>query len=421
MTIDEGPPAAGQPHVIVRLAGALSRALTAGADAPAWSMTADEQRAALVELAGVEAQLCELRLRVLAAADANDVGKVNGSSSTAAWVAHATHQERSEAHRDARLATALDTEFTATREALATGRVNEAQARVIVHAVQALPERATADVRRQAETHLLAQASEHDAKDLKVLGRAIFEVIDPDAADAAEGKRLAKEDAEAARKTWLRLRDNGDGTHSGSFKIPDLHAAMLRKALQALTSPRRLGQRRHGADDAPLPTPDLLGRGFCELLERYPLDRLPYAGGVNATVVVSMTLDQLRAELAAASLDTGGRISAGQARRLACEAGIIPVVLGGGSQPLDVGRRSRLHTEPQRVALAVRDGGCTAETCDRPASWCHAHHDITWADGGHTNVKDGRLLCPWHHGKAHDPAYRMTRLPGGRVAFSRRQ
>jgi hypothetical protein len=407
--------------VIVRLAGALSRALTAGADAPAWSMTAEEQRSALVELAGVEAQLCELRMRVLAAADANDVGKVNGSSSTAAWVAHATRQERVQAHRDVKLATALDQAFTATQDALAVGRVNEAQARAIVDALQALPDRATTADRARAETHLLAEAAERDAKDLKVLGRRIFEVLDPEAAEAEEGKKLAKEDAEAARQTWLRLRDNGDGTHSGSFKIPGLHAAMLKKALQALTSPRRLGKGRCGADGATLPGPELLGRGFCEFLERYPVDRLPHAGGVNATVVVTMTIDQLRAELGAAALDTGGRISASQARRLACEAGIIPVVLGGASQPLDVGRKRRFHTEPQRAAMAVRDGGCTAQTCDRPASWCHAHHDLPWSEGGHTTVKDGRLLCPWHHGKAHDPGYRMSRLPDGKVSFTRRQ
>ena len=82
-----------------------------------------------------------------------------------------------------------------------------------------------------------------------------------------------------------------------------------------------------------------------------------------------MTLDQLLADLDAAgvcTLDTGGQISAAEARRLACSAGIIPMVLGGKSQVLEMGRKRRFHTEPMRIAMGVRDGGCTTEHCDVP-------------------------------------------------------
>ena len=96
----------------------------------------------------------------------------------------------------------------------------------------------------------------------------------------------------------------------------------------------------------------------------------------------------------AAPLDTGERISPGQARRLACEAGLIPVVLDGASEVLDVGRKARFHTTPMRIALTIRDGGCTTTGCDWPPGLCHVHHDLPWAHGGGTSVKDGRLLCP---------------------------
>ena len=98
-----------------------------------------------------------------------------------------------------------------------------------------------------------------------------------------------------------------------------------------------------------------------------------------------MTLDQLMAKLDAAgvcTLDTGGRISATEARRLACSAGIIPMVLGGRGQVLDVGRKRRLHTEAMRLAMGVRDGGCTAVDCEVPPGLCHAHHDNPWSEGG---------------------------------------
>ncbi len=133
-----------------------------------------------------------------------------------------------------------------------------------------------------------------------------------------------------------------------------------------------------------------------------------------------MDLATLLGGLKAASLDTGERISADQARRLACEAGIIPAVLGGASQVLDLGRKRRFHTTSQRIALALEQGGCTAQGCDWPPGMCHAHHDTPWSRGGPTSVRQGRLLCPRHHARAHDPTYEMTKLPGGKVAFTRR-
>ncbi len=185
---------------------------------------------------------------------------------------------------------------------------------------------------------------------------------------------------------------------------------MLRKMIQSLTQPvTDPGQR--------LPGPVEHGVAFCDLLERIPAKSLPRSGGCSATVVVTMTLDQLLSGLGAAELDTGGQISATEARRLACTAGIIPVVLGGLSQVLDVGRRRRFHTESMRVAMSIRDRGCTANGCERPPAMCHAHHDQPWSKGGLTNVVSGRLLCGHHHRRIHDPAYDTAHHPNGRVSF----
>ncbi len=141
---------------------------------------------------------------------------------------------------------------------------------------------------------------------------------------------------------------------------------------------------------------------------------------MSATVVVTMTLETLMGGLKAAQLDTGHRISPGLARKLACEAGIIPAVLGTKSQVLDLGRKTRFHTEPQRIALMLEQGGCTVQGCDAPPGMCHAHHDQPWSQGGTTDLTNGRLLCPRHHARAHDPAYETARLPNGKVRFHRR-
>ena len=162
-----------------------------------------------------------------------------------------------------------------------------------------------------------------------------------------------------------------------------------------------------------------MGRAFAELLQRYPAKRLPKAGGLNATLVVMMSLDTLMGGLKAAQLDTGHTISPSLARKLACEAGIIPAVLDGDSQVLDLGRKRRFHNQAQRIVAIIEQGGCIVEGCDAPPGLCHLHHPIPWHVGGETN-RDGQLICPRHHARAHDPAYTMTKLPTGRVAFHRR-
>ena len=87
---------------------------------------------------------------------------------------------------------------------------------------------------------------------------------------------------------------------------------------------------------------------------------------------------------------------------MACDAEIIPMVLGGDSEPLDVGRGERLYTRAQRLALIARDRECTWPGCTVPASWCDVHHTVHWCRGGHTSVETGALLCQKHHTEVHD-------------------
>ena len=331
-----------------------------------------------------------------------------------------------------KLAKALETSCAATGAALAAGVINDAQARAIVKAVTALPASVTEHDRRRVDAHLVSIAHEHDAADLALLGKKAFEILDPDAADEKLGKQLADEEREARRHTYLKLRDNGDGTVSGSFKIPGLHGAMLTKALEAFVAPRRVGAegRRH-TDGTPLNRTELLGMGLCELVERYPLSRVPRAGGANATVVVTMTLEQLTSGLGAAELDTGGHVSAGEARRLACAAGVIPAVLGGRSEVLDLGRRQRLHSPAQRLALTLRGRHCTEEHCRRPASWCppqqaldrwRSHHRGRWPPALPVAPPPGsrRRLRPHHVAQRRRAVHPAAIGPASSSAASRR-
>jgi hypothetical protein len=415
------------PHRLLAVARAVDSALAEAGETGAWSMSAEEQRETLLVVDRIQSRVSELGLRVLNAARINDVGVEAGATSTAAWLAHNTRQTRARCQASARLAEALDERYDATREALAAGRVNTDQAEVIFKAVDALTREhddLPPDVHARAEAHLLDLAERFDAGQLRRLGKRLFEVVCPEAADKAEGEALAKEEERARRSASLTMRDNGDGTVEGRFKLPTLHAALLKKALEALTSPRRLGEGRIDPKTGKkIPYEVLLGQGFMELLENHlnPAG-LPSQGGSPFTLVITMGIEALMTGIGVATLETGERISAGEARRLACRAGIIPMVLDGESVVLDMGREQRLFDRYQRIAMAQQYGGCAAESCDRPPSWTEAHHRHPWHQGGRTDLEDGLPLCPPHHHMAdHPDRWDMRTMPSGRVRFSRRQ
>ncbi|WP_310298723.1 HNH endonuclease signature motif containing protein [Nocardioides marmoribigeumensis] len=134
---------------------------------------------------------------------------------------------------------------------------------------------------------------------------------------------------------------------------------------------------------------------------------------------MTMTLASLLGGLAPGVLDTGTLISPGEARRLAAEHGLIPVVLGTKSEVLDVGSKARFHTQAMRIGLRVQHRTCTVQGCTVPAAWCHAHHKTPWALSRRTSLADGTLVCGPHHRKIHHPAYTTTYDPGGTTHLTR--
>ena len=417
-------------HPVVDFAGRLSARLDELAGVPVWSMSPEEHREALRVIARDEAKLAALKLRVLVEADKSGSTDQHGAGTAADWLAGETRQVRREARSDLKLGKSLE-RYAAVSAAMDEGSVNLAQARVITGALDQLPTSGEfavdATQLAEAERHLIGLAADHDAKRLRLLGARIFEVLAPELAEKFEGRKLEQEEARARRRTSFTMWEDDEGICHGRFAIPHLHGEMLRKMILAISSYGRPTSRPDAAGaggiDPDLPTPVRHGLAFTQLIESTCATDLPKSGGCGATVVVTMTLEQLLAKLDSAgvcTLDTGGRISAAEGRRLACMAGIIPMVLGGKSQVLDVGRKRRLHSEAMRLAMGVRDGGCTAEGCETPPGMCHAHHDIPWSEGGSTNMATGRLLCPHHHRRIHDPNYEVTRLPGGKVSFHRR-
>jgi hypothetical protein len=118
----------------------------------------------------------------------------------------------------------------------------------------------------------------------------------------------------------------------------------------------------------------------------------PSTGRQVPHITMTIDFDALTQAVSAAALDFGGPVGPAVARRLLCDAQIMPVVLGGDGLVLDVGRAERTFPPHLRRALALRDGGCAWPGCDRPPGWCDAHHILWWLHGDETCLLNGVLL-----------------------------
>lgn len=410
-------------HPVLRCAREVDAALDRVADVEPMFMSTPEKAAALEELARVGDRLHGLLLRVMASGD--DVALDDGMRSAASWLAHRTRRSRGSAATAGRLAEALDERWRQVQESVLEGRVNIEQARVIAQALDDLPADLEPEILVKAEAHLVAEAGHYGPDKLRILGRKVLEVVAPDVYDDQERRRLEDEERRARQRTRLTMRRRGDGTTDVHIRVSDAVAGRLKTYLEAYASPRRAHlepdvDRIDPDTGRRVPYPVLLGQAFCALLEAIPSRRLPHHGGASTSVVVTIGLEALRDRVGAAGLNTGDRISAAEAMRLACNASIMPLVLGGKGQPLHLGRARRLFDKAQRTAMAVRDGECRAHGCDIPAEWTEAHHLDPWSCGGRTDIEDGILLCSWHHQRAHDADFVQSRMPNGDVRFRRR-
>jgi Domain of unknown function (DUF222) len=408
------------PHPLVSCVDAIEAALkeVAGVD-PAFLGTGDKA-GVLVRLHALEGRLTGLRLRVMAAAD--ELADATADHSVATWLAAETRTDPRAQAGDLALARALERRWTGLSEAIADGAVNLPQARAITAALEDLP---ASEVGQEAVTHaeqaLVEYAGTYGPRELRRLGRRILEVAAPDTCEEQEGKALEREERRAAALASLSLHRLGDGTTRISGRLPDLVADRLRTYLAAYTSPRRHPGGR-ACDGIGRASPrQRLGVAFSAFLEGVDPGRLPLHGGDATTLLVTIDVDTLTSRLAGVGLLGEEPISAAQARRMACTAQLIPVVLGRDSQVLDLGRSSRFFNAAQRKAMAIRDRRCRTEGCTIPASWCEAHHATRpWSSGGRTDLADGVLLCSWHHHRAHDSRYDKSRLPNGDYRFHRR-
>lgn len=421
------PPQVPQTHPVLAVAAQVHVLLDAVLD-PAVSgvpLGAGEHEVAVTEWSRALSRIEALRLRLMACPEAAQAAAAQGMTGVDAWLASRTRGDRAKAAGTARLADALAGGFAATSAALEAGAVSPEHAQVIVRASEQLPPGLGDAERAEVERSLVEQATRLDPAGLRKAARRALAAVEEDQAvvNAHEDDVLTAEEDAADDRSRLTLHDNADGTVSGHFTVPSFAGSILRKVIEQLTAPRRgrpgAGAAQAGSTGRLFDRAHRAGQAFTELLEHLPTDRL--SGKVAATVVVTLAHETLLGALGAAGVDTGEALSAGQARRLACGAGLLPAVLGGASQVLDAGRTQRLFTQTQRTVLATQHSSCAADGCDRPFAWCELHHKKPWAKGGRTDVADAVPLCWFHHRRIHDHGYVNSYRTDGAITFRLRR
>ena len=334
-------------------------------------------------------QLTGLRLHLLQEAWALGAGQVLDREKTSA--------RTTTAQATAALKLALDFEdrFALIGRALSDGKVSLAQAEAIVAGLRRLPATLTRSDLDTAQATVLGYADTLGPAELRTLASRMTEVLDPAGAEQAEADRLAREERLARNGRFLKLRPDHHGSLTITGRLPVTDGALLAAQIEALMPP--LSSYR--ASDE-LPGPEARRADALVLLTQQAASSgtLPAQGMDRPTAKITIPLTTLTTGVGpAAVLDNGEPISAGEARRLACDADIIPITLGTRSEILDIGQPHRLFTKGLRTALTVRDQGCAFPHCDAPAAACEGHHIIPWHQGGETKLSNGVLLCPWHH------------------------
>jgi hypothetical protein len=301
----------------------------------------------------------------------------------------------------------LPARHEAVTAGLGAGRIRVAAAARILEVVSRIEDCSTLEQRQGVERFLVEQAPMLSERGFARVCASVEATFQPE--------DLQQRDEQARRCAGVEFRRGRDGLMRMIVSLHPEAEGFLRTALDARTSPRRgpvfteepgekagLGEEgRDQEDPVAVDRRPLAQRRLDALVSiaRESLNSDPgTVAGSTVTMRVTVALADLISGLGSAEIDgVDDRITASCARRLAADARIIPVVLGGASEPLDLGRSARLATRAQRDALALRDGGCAWMKCDAPPGWCEVAHVVAWAKGGGTDLANLMLLCPYHH------------------------
>ena len=380
------------PSVLHRAGAVLGEAIEERLWARSDAEVIDRVQAAL----RVRAQADAVLLAAVGEVEARGLARSRGASSTRAWLHGALQVDPGEASMLVRTAKSLRTGFEATGAALAAGEVSLSHTRVIIRSIEDLPDELGPELASAGETLLVGYCAIFDAPTLALIGRRLAECIDPEGTQARDEQKFLEREKTAHDKRCLSLIRDKDGAGRYVRGYLDAEgAAIIAAALDGLSAP--IAASAAGEKDPRSPA-QRCHDALVELCRRQlQAGTLPSTGGTKPRIVITIPAQSLTDRTGAGRLNDGGQISPSLAAYLGCDAEIVPAFLDSDGNLIDLGRARRTFTGPARLALELRDRGCAWPGCDRPISWCEAHHVIPWHQGGKTDHTNGVLLCGYHH------------------------
>ena len=281
-----------------------------------------------------------------------------------------------------------------TEAAFDDGQITMAHVAAILTALATLPP----DLRDTVEPHLVERARFYPPEEIAGFLDELLDALGLDnPADVRRERRLAQRGVEMGHTL--------DGARSIAGTLTPNVGEQLQRALALASQPggiedlRTRSQRQH----------DALGEIAAHYLAHH---HTPAFAGAPHTMLVRLDLDTLENELREAwiTLPSGATISADTARRLACDAAIVPLVLGGASEPLDIGQADHEFTTAIRRLAYERDGGrCAFPDCANPVS--QLHHIWFRRHGGPTSADNAAWVCHFHHWLIHEGHWTLRRQP----------
>ena len=383
---------------------------------PPWMQSGSELLTTLDTLERAISAAQTYRLQVLARLDETGHAKEVGARHTAELVSRRHRLNPADVKRDLKLAEDLPKYPTVTAalpdpysddpedadsdtEPGATAPVvlSLDQARAIINALNKVPRTVPVEDLQVAEEQMVEAARHLCPGDLRMLGQQVVNTLDTDGVEPSEERAYERE------RLWLNPVDAG--VKFGGFLAAE-HAELLQTAIHKLSKPHKTVD----GDLDPRPRDKRQADSLVMILEAAAGNTGGSPGVPHMTVTIDFEDLKNRTSGAVGELVFGSNLSAAAVRRMACDAAILPIVLGSNSQPLDVGTEQRFATGPIRRALINRDKGCVI--CKAPPPHCHAHHIVHWADGGPTSIDNLALFCGHDHDAVHKGIYTVTITDG---------
>ena len=350
-------------------------------------------------LDAIEVQVGSARVALVEEAEVRGAVDESPATSPADWLLrHSVHLEPADATRAVDLSHHLrQPRNQLLAGAVAEGAVTVRKAMTVLRHLHQVEHRLDPLKREEALGSLTQMARTGYDRHVRCAGRYLMSVAGADGA-------LERDEDALRGLSGLRFSMQDNGMLRISGQLDPESAAVLQATLDPLSAPRPC-EADGGRDTRPAER--RRAEALVEVCRRATASGGEAPATVKSQVVVTIDLESLQNRVRGAGLTPVlDVLSPETVRKMACDASITPMVLGGDGQPLDVGRSRRLVTPAILAALRARDRGCTFAGCGRPPGWCDAHHLRHWADGGPTSLDNLALLCARHHTYVHQ--HRLT-------------